>query len=118
MKTTQRQKAELRQNKFQRMEDALQLIEFSQATMSCKSIPSNLNRKRKLSTKPGMHENQENPEVVVVYEVLAPESPRSPLKPIPIGSNHGSNCLRSRKNLSSAVPKIKSKLQLRESWKR
>lgn len=109
------------------MEDALQLIEFSEKTrqmndvhtMTCKSIPSILNRKRKLATKPAMNdENQENPEVVVVYEVLAPESPRSPLKPIPIGSNHGSNCLRSRKNLSSAVPKIKSKLQLRESWKR
>ena len=112
MKTTQ--KAELRQNKFQRMEDALQLIEFSQATMSCKSIPSILNRKRKLSKKPAMNENQENPEVVILYEVLeSPMSSRSPLHPIPIGSN-----FLHRKNLSSGVPKIKSKLQLRESWKR
>ena len=105
------------------MEDALQLIEFSEKTrqmnevhtMTCKSIPSILNRKRKLATKPAMNdENQENPEVVVVYEVLeSPMPSRFPLHPIPIGSN-----FLHRKNLSSGVPKIKSKLRLRESWKR
>jgi len=104
------------------MEEAL-IFEFSHHQMestSGKSIPSILNRKRKLTTssqKTFMSENQENAHVsnekhAVVYAITESQKrDRSPLHPIELNFPH-------RQNVASGAPKTDSGLQLRESWKR
>merc|ERR1719210_1066478 len=104
------------------MADALQLIEFSQSssTSSGKSIPSILNRKRKIPPKTVMVENQENTLNTHVFNekhtnvYAISESPmrsRSPLHPIEFNFPH-------RQNVASGASKIESGLRLKDDWKK
>jgi len=102
--------------------EAFWLMEDFSQTTSGKSIPTILNRKRKLTTKTFMSENQENsPNVsnerhAVVYGISeSPMRSRSPLHPInsPLQFNFPH-----RPSLASGSPKTETGLKLRESWKR
>jgi len=108
-------------NVKERMEaEAFWLMEDFSQTTSGKSIPTILNRKRKLPAKTFMSENQENtPHVsrnvthAVVYGNVS-ESPmrsRSPLHPLEFNFPN-------RPSLPSGSPKTENGLHLRESWKR
>merc|ERR1712156_1196050 len=110
-------------NVKERMEaEAFWLMEDFSQTTSGKSIPTILNRKRKLPAKTFMSENQENtPHVsrnvthAVVYGNVSAESPmrsRSPLHPLEFNFPN-------RPSLPSGSPKTQENgLHLRESWKR
>jgi len=98
--------------------------DFTQTT-SGKSIPTILNRKRKLPAKTLMNENQENsPNVsnesrnerhALVYgKSESPMRSRSPLHPIEFNFPNRP-CLAT---LASGSPKTETGLHLRESWKR